>query len=304
MRELGRRVGSVLGSLPGEAGDAARSGRFGRTPDGRAPLWLRLPTWLNEAWQEEPTDDVRDRGLPDLLWGQYALFLYIRLQDDLLDQHRDDLRLLFVADRFLLESLESFQRFPELDGEFLVFYRRCLRETVDGILAVRSLESEAGRFTAEHLDLHAQVSAIFKVGAVAVCRLHGRVREVPWVSQLLDRLAVFGQIGDDLQDLAPDLEVGRFTWAANVLMGAKGGEVIPPDERIRRLSGGLMRTERGEQLLAELRRLARLAAEGVPASAPRPVHDLARALHSQVGVLEQGMHEAKVRWVFGEAVAG
>jgi hypothetical protein len=257
---------------------------------------------LDRAWAAEGRPALPDGELTDLLWGQYALFLQIRIQDDLLDRERTDLRLLFVADRFLLESLESFQGFPALDGQFWAFYRRCLRETVDGILEVRRLESVPGEFTVERLDLHARVSAIFKVGAAAVCRLHARDGEMPWLSDFMDRLAVFGQICDDLEDLAEDLEVGRFTWVANVLLGGRVGDPSEPEEWAGRLRDGFMRPEWGEPVLSELRRLARLTAEGVPDLAPPAVHDLVRELRNRPDALEQTMHEARVRWVFGEAV--
>src|SRR2546427_2364648 len=127
--ELRRRLDAVLASLP--------AGNEGIETPAIEPLpdWLTIPVQLHEAWASERTGKpVADLG--DVLWAQYALFLYIRLQDDLLDRQQQDLRLLFVADRFLLESLACIEQ-PEL----LSFYRARLRETVDGILDVRRLEA-------------------------------------------------------------------------------------------------------------------------------------------------------------------
>lgn len=253
---------------------------------------------------EERSERLRSGVIAEVLWGQYALFLYIRIQDDLLDRHLDDLRLVFVADRFLLESLESFQRVGALDKTFWGLYRQCVRETVDGILEVRRLEQEPGRFTAEHLDLHARVSSIFKLGAAAVCCLHGRAEEMTWLSDFQDRLAVFSQIRDDLEDLTPDLDDGRFTWVANTLLVARAGEAITLDERARRLADGLTYPDRAAPVLGELRRVARAAADVVPKSAPRSIRDLLPRLQTMPDELEQALHEARVRWVFGEALAG
>ena len=300
---LGRRVGSVLASVPGQTQEPAGGPPSYGRPDALTPPWLLLPSWLEQAWATEGPQSLPDGELAELLWGQYALFLYIRIQDDLLDKERADLGLLFVADRFLLESLESFQRFPALNGQFWAFYRKCLRETVDGILEVRRLENTPGGFTVERLGLHARVSAIFKLGAAAVCRLHGRDGEMAWLSDFVDRLAILGQICDDFRDLAQDLEVGRFTWVANALLGGRVGDPIVPEEWAGRLRDGFMRPDWEEPVLAELRRLARLAAEGVPDSAPPAVHDLVRELRIRPDALEQGMHEARVRWVFGEVLA-
>jgi hypothetical protein len=264
---------------------------------------MRIPIWLDEPWSGGHSGSPPGGDLAEVLWGQYALFLHVRLLDDLLDGQRDDLRLLYVADRFLLESLESFQRFPMLGDGFWTFYRGCLRATIDGILEVGRLEREPGGFRAEHLRLHSRVSGIFKVGTAAVCHLHGRDEDAGWLSHLQDQLAIMGQIGDDLKDLADDLKVGRYTWVGNTMLDARPGEVLTPDERASRLGERLMRPERGAMIVEELRRAARAAAAEVPASAPRPIHELVRSLGATPDALDQSMHEARVRLVFGDVLA-
>ena len=127
-----RRIRLVLASIPGQL-DRRRwpglSHRRRPTPD-----WIRLPIWLDRAWAEERGERLPRGALLEILWGQYALFLCLRIQDDLLDQTRDDLRLLLVADQFLLESLRAFHRLPGLDGDFWVLDQRCVRDTVSAAL--------------------------------------------------------------------------------------------------------------------------------------------------------------------------
>lgn len=295
------RIGSVLASIPG-AIDGPRRGEAGLQRVDPTPNWISLPMWLDQGWAEERGEPLASDVLTEVLWGQYALFLCIRLQDDLLDGAREDLHLMLVADHFLLESLQAFQRFPELDDTFWAFYRECVRHTVNGDLEVERLEREPGRFTSAHLGLHAQVSSVLKVGAAAVGRLHGRARDVAWLSRFQDHLAVFHQIEDDLDDLVPDLMGGRFTWVANTMLAAEPGESLTPDERGRRLGEGFMRPERGEAIFEELRRIARAANAEVPPSAPQAIHEVGKALFTATDELERSMHEARVRWVFGEAV--
>ncbi len=299
-QHLDRRISAVLESIPGFAD--LRPGRaLGiRRSEGELPSWMRIPLWLDECWADARVGGVPGGDLAEILWGQFALFLFIRLQDDVLDRARDDLRLIVVADRFLVECLESFQPFPELNGGFWAFYRRCLRDTVDGALAVGRLEKEPGEFTAEHLGLHARVGGIFKVGAAAVCRLHGREGDAGWLARLQDQLAIMGQIADDVQDLGDDLQDGRFTWVGNTMLAARPGEAISADERAVRLGAGLMRPERGAAVVEELRRVARAAAAEVPDSAPRQIHELVLGLGAVPVELERTMHEARVRSVFGD----
>ncbi len=262
---------------------------------------MRIPIWLHAALGDRRTGR---RDLAGALWGQYALFLHVRLQDDLLDGRYDDLRLLFIADLLLLESLEAFQRLPGLDERFWAFYGDCLRRTIEGGYRVGALERRPGAFRTRDLALHARVNSIFKVGAAAVAWLHGREPDLAWISRLQDQLAITNQIEDDLRDLPSDLRSGRYTWVANTLLGARAGERITRRHAARRLAGALLRPERGARIVAQLRRSARAAAAAVPPSAPRAIHELVRAIEAAPGKLERRMHEARVRWLFGKLRAG
>jgi hypothetical protein len=297
--EVRRRIGSVLQTVTGESGKPDGVPLF-PLPEGPAPHWFLFPIWLDDAWVQEGAEPLPTRVLADVLWAQYALFLSIRIHDDLLDRERDDLRLLFVADRFLVESFEMLQRLDGLGSAFWNQYRQWLRESIEGILEVKRLEQEAGRFTEDDLRLHARVSAIFKVGSAAICHLHGRRKEIHWISQLMDGLAVFSQIGDDLQDLTPDVQSGRFTWPANILSGMEASGTMVADEFGRLLGGGFLKPERGEAIIARLRELVRTATTTLPEATPTPVRNLVCELESRVEALEQSIHETRVRWFFGK----
>jgi len=293
---LRRRLDAVLASLPIGCDSSGSDEAVHIKAPAIEPLpdWLTIPVQLHEAWASERTGKpVADLG--DVLWAQYALFLYIRLQDDVLDRQQEDLRLLFVADRFLLESLACIEQ-PEL----LSFYRARLRETVDGILDVRRLEARPGLFTTEHLGLHANVNGIFKVAAASVSALCGRPEEMSWIAPLMDRLAVFSQIGDDVCDLVQDLRAGRFTWVANVLLDADREEHIDVDQRMRRLADGLFDGERRARVVDELRKVAGAAASSVPPSAPSTIRDFAAALQGKADELDRMWHETSVRRVFAD----
>lgn len=283
--ELRRRLDVVLASLP--VTDEIAAPAIEPLPD-----WLTVPVHLYEAWGGKAAAE-----LGDVLWAQYALFLYIRLQDDLLDRQQEDFRLLFVADRFLIESLACIE--PLALGSF---YRARLRETVDGILEVRRLEARPGLFTREHLGLHAKVSGIFKVAAAAVSTVCGRPEEIRWIAALMDHLAIFSQICDDASDVIQDLEAGRFTWVANVLLDVDADESIALDERMQRLGDGLFQERRRAQVLDEMRKAASAAAWSLPSTTPLAVHDFAAALAAKADEIDRMWHEASVRRVFAEVL--
>src|SRR3954462_8337940 len=48
------------------------------------------PAWVHDARRTPVTSENLNSRVLDVLWGQYALFLYIRIQDDLLDGQSSD----------------------------------------------------------------------------------------------------------------------------------------------------------------------------------------------------------------------
>jgi hypothetical protein len=293
IQEIDRQITRVLGLVRDQSATWEIPDRLA---EGRpTPPWFELPVWLDEAWGGEPGKRPAPE-LPQILWGQYALFLFIRIQDDLLDRQRNDLPSLLVADRFLVESLESFRRLDQLDRGFWHSYDGWLQDTVEGISEVAALESVAGRFTTHHLGLHARVAAIFKAGTRALCRCHDRERDWPWIEGLLDQLAIFSQIGDDLHDLSEDVGTGRYTWPANVLLGNHESPAI--EEQSQSVGQWAHRLQRTNVILDQLREVAGAAVALVPSTAPEPVQELAAALVSRVLEMERDLHESMVREVF------
>jgi hypothetical protein len=299
VRDLRDRTEAVFRSLPPARGMGAPSSRsvvLGAKP----PTWMLLPALLHRTWRATQRPD--DPKLLDVLWGQYALFLYVRIQDDLLDRHVDDLRLQFLADRFLVESLAALERVPELGRGFWRSYREYLGETVDGILRVHELEAVPGAFTSDHLRLHGSVGAIFKIGTTAVCHIHERAPDCRWLGKLQDQLCVVGQVCDDLVDVADDLATGRFTFVGNALIGAREGEEIAPEEAARRLSLGLLKPVCSEGIWTELRRAADVAGAAVEPSAPDSIAAIVDALRAREITFRNRVHETGVHLIFGDLV--
>ncbi|MBW3555066.1 MAG: hypothetical protein KY466_16280 [Gemmatimonadetes bacterium] len=232
--------------------------------------------------------------------GQYALFLFIRIQDDLLDRHYHDLALQFVADRFLVESLEAFRRVPGLPSSFWTLHHRSLRETADGILEVRALEREPGRFQAEHLALHSKVGAIFHLGAAALSHAYRRPRDVEWITTVQAEIAIVSQLGDDLKDLPEDLAAGRFTFVANAVLALQPGAGQDPGEAIRRLGAALLRPAGTEPVFARMDHALGAAIAAVPTDAPAELRRWLDDLAAEARNARSGMHDLRVRAVFGD----
>ena len=300
-QQCAERWAGVLAVHPELAGwMQAVDGSAGEGAPG-APSWARLPVALASAWASA---DSFSSELLEVLWGQHAVFYAIRLQDDLLDAHRGDLRLQFLADHFIVESLEALQPLRQLDAAFWAEYRAALRGTADGILEVARLQAEPGGFGAAHLQLHARVNAIFRIGTAGACWLHGRRQELDWIREFQAWLAVFDQIIDDLEDVQEDVAAGRYTFVANALVGARPGESLQPGAAAIRLHHGLLDPRAAEPIWAELRRAAVGAASCLPQEAPDEFVALASDMLSAVEHLQEIVHRSRVQLLFGPELTG
>jgi hypothetical protein len=189
-----------------------------RTPSG-APYWLWLPRelWASYAGGRAVSNGSIERSfLEDVLWGQYCLFLFVRIQDDLFDGQTSARSLLYVADQFLVESERAFAVHLRLESIFWSEYRRLLQITTMGILEVDALQRRRSRRGL--LQAYKRVASIFHSGTLAVCLGLGRTRPLSALVEVSNDLSVAGQIVDDLLDIGEDLERGRWNFVALSLL--------------------------------------------------------------------------------------
>jgi hypothetical protein len=193
-----------------------------------AYVWLLLPQWLAASTGVVPRKEA-GRFLRDVLWGQYALFLFVRIHDDLVDHQARSPWLAYVGDRYLVESVAAYSR--HADREFWPLFWALVTETLDGIAEADRLQRCARPDRRALLAAYARVAAIFKVGSIAVLQRADRMQLYPAVSTFKDHTAMAGQIVDDLQDLDEDLEAGRRNYVAARLLRAPRLRKEPRDPR-------------------------------------------------------------------------
>ena len=156
-----RVVRSYLRDLHGSARRRVAAGE---------PYWVLLPRWLHGAVSGASRRKLGARFLRDIAWGQYCLYLCVRIQDDLFDGQAKDLRLVFVSVQLLLESERAFQ--SHVPPAFWPIHRQLLETTTSAILEADERQA-AGRGTGDGLGVHARIASIFKTGAAAVCLATG-----------------------------------------------------------------------------------------------------------------------------------
>ena len=242
-------------------------------------LWLLLPAWLVAHLRRRPSG-TDAAFLTDILFGQYALFLFIRIHDDLLDRHVRSPWLLYVADRYLIEAETAFAAHLT-DRRFWRIFRSGVAETLDGIATSHALQRRRRPDVDALLQSYASVASIFKIGSAAVLVRYGGMPLYRRVAAFKDELAIASQVFDDLEDIDEDAADGRRNFAAVALRGPGG------------VSSAFTEIERRFRSAARVIRPVRLAA------ADRHV---ARQLE-RLDAVRAAVHRDRVRRVFGRVDA-
>jgi hypothetical protein len=190
-----------------------------KTPYGGAhqPFWLKLPAWLARRGRGGHGPRISSRMLRDIESGQYALFLFARLHDDVVDGAAMSRAAVYAGDDLLIEAERQFARHVGEDAWFWRRFRTCVTESLRAVAEIDERQRRPGALDRAALHLYARLCRILLVGAAAACVTSDRRRGFRRVVLLADELAIARQILDDLLDVDEDLAAGRFNFAANAL---------------------------------------------------------------------------------------
>ena len=260
--------------------------------------WTLLPMWLQARARGAASNRADALFLHDVLWGQYCLFLFVRIHDDLFDGQARSPALMFVADALLVESERSFAKHLR-PGPFWDLFRDLVDRSLRAILEVDVLQRTPGGMRRESLDVYARVSSIFKVGSAAVCAKYRRTREFRHVSAFADHIAVAGQIVDDVMDVQEDLDRGRFNVAATQF-GL--GETANAGDRRRQIAHAVLIEDAVGSLVAEAKRhLDEAVASIRPVGLPQAIAYVNRS-RRRLRAFTADLHRARVSYLLDPVV--
>jgi hypothetical protein len=175
------------------------------------------------------------RFLSDILDGQYALFLAIRILDDLEDGAVRS-RALAIVPRLLLEQARAAfaSWFADADPFWKIFEGN-IQITLRSLRRSDELRKTSGILPEDLLKEYAGCAAIFGTAPAAVCLRHGIRRDLSAVMRFIGAMAQADQILDDIADLGEDLAAGRHNVAAQYILKSAGkrarrGGVAPARE--------------------------------------------------------------------------
>ena len=228
------------------------------------PYWLALPGWLASRYAGllSRMHPGGDELLEDILWGGYALFIAVRIQDDLFDRQAEAPPLIFAPDLFLAEAGRCYIRRCGGLPLFWDFYRTSIAATVGAILDVESAQRAGVCPPGVLLQKYAEVNSIFKVGSAALCLLADEFGPFPHVSGFCDEIAMVSQIYDDIEDVTDDLAAGRLNYFART-MGLSVTDRIDTTGLARKMESWLQRESEITALVSGMRRRIESAEEAI-----------------------------------------
>jgi hypothetical protein len=178
-----------------------------------APPLVFLPLWLRERFRREqpssaPSEEVTGRLVAAAMWG----YLYIRIQDDLLDEAHPD------RSRTLLGNVcvwEMARLLEALVGDSAVFregFERAWLDFTRWTLAEHEQLLSDAEYGEERFEQHARKVAFARVPALALCVLAGRAELAPSLEALVDQLGVAYGLTNDVVGWRRDLANGHRTF--------------------------------------------------------------------------------------------
>jgi len=182
------------------------------------PYWILLPLWLAERLSPGKRHTFSKRFMDDILWAQYCLFVFIRMQDDLFDRHTQSLPLIYAADGFLLEANRVFLQYFPSASPFWGIYRTSIGETIFAVADADEMHRGLKRNNARLLSQYGKTSSICNVASAAVCLKAGKPGIFSRVTLFSREFMMTGAILDDLIDMQEDVVRGRFNYAASYFL--------------------------------------------------------------------------------------
>jgi hypothetical protein len=270
----------------------------------KQPYWLLLPRWLASVYGIDAGSKASHRRfVEDILWGQYCLFLCVKIHDDLYDRHTGRLSLLFAGDEFLLEAYRVFCLHFGTSSSFWSFFYSSLRESLQAIVALNDLQLGRKARRADLLKYYSKEYSLCKIGTYAVCLQADRMNDFSRAAAFSDEMAIVGQVVDDLQDMAKDLEYGHLNYAASFLLHCGNSKKHRSGQPLTRIARKLLLTDASTKLFRQLhQRLGRAEKLIRPLRLPEASRylDFYRA---SLENMESHLHRERVKHIFGTRAA-
>lgn len=265
------------------------------------PFWYHLPGWLanyyastSDSYREEvPLDFVQD-----VLWAQYCIYCYIRIQDDVCDGQLNKPSYLFYGNRFLIETQKILTRHFTISDQLWVLYHELLVRTSMGILAGEAKQLNPDSPPEELLTNYCEAGAIFNLGAAATCYKYHRMDVYQSITEYTADMTIAGQIVDDILDVEEDLRNGKYNFATKMILRQGDIKEISPGNAAEVIGRNILYNGM-DSVLQILQDKLEHAREIMHTLAIPEAVTMIRAYQQRMEQTKQAVHQMRVSVIFG-----
>ncbi|UQA58897.1 hypothetical protein [Polyangium aurulentum] len=230
-------------------GDAGHRGYFSGP---LAPPLLYMPLWLCDGLRTQGALPAQaDAAMPLILAGTMHGYLYVRIQDDALDEPgRGGAEMLLLGNACIAAMFDAYRKALGTHGPFWEAFDRAFLDFSRLTLAeARAVRSDAP-YTARLFDEHANKVAFARVPLLAVAAIAGKMELERSLGELVHLLGIAHGHANDALGWPRDLVAGQRTRLL-----AEAGLVRADLEAVARAPEGAER-EAAQEALAERMRKA------------------------------------------------
>jgi hypothetical protein len=186
---------------------------------------VSFPMWVAEAvGDDSPTNRGR---LLDLVEATVAGYLYVRVQDDRLDEAIGDPdEALFLADAFLVRHQVLLARHVGSSQRFWALFEQVATDYSAAMLLERSVMRVGSTYGPEEFDRVLRRSHPLVLTGAALLDIADRWEMLEPLRRFVHHAVRAAQLVDVLLDCEVDRAAGRFTWVVRRLDGELGPEAM------------------------------------------------------------------------------
>lgn len=267
-----------------------------------APPLVFLPLWLRERFRREqpssaPSEEMTVRLVAAAMWG----YLYIRIQDDLLDEAHPERAQTLLGNLCGLEMTRLLEALVGDSAAFRSAFERAWLDFTRWTLAEHEQLLSDAPYGDAHFEQHARKVAFARVPALALCILAGRAELEPTIETLVDQLGLAYGLTNDVVGWQRDLANGHRTFLL-ARAGFTRGEPLPSarDKVREALYGRGLLTETLEASVTWQRR----AAQSAEALGLAEFSDYTRERLALLDELTREARMVQLRWVLAGGASG
>jgi hypothetical protein len=186
---------------------------------------VSFPLWVAAAVGDA---SPAHRGrLLDLVEATVVGYLYVRVQDDRLDEAIGDPdEALFLADAFLVRHQTLLARHVGSSARFWELFEQVAADYSAAMLLERSVMRAGSRYGAAEFDRVLRRSHPLVLPGAALLDIADRWDLLPPLRRFVHHAVRAAQLVDDLLDCESDRAAGRLTWVVRRLDGEAGPEAM------------------------------------------------------------------------------